>query len=241
MHERLKEIEQRYEELTHELSQPEVASNPARLRDLGKRHAELQGIVTAYRAWGDAVRHSEEARAMAKEEKDPEMAEFVATRRDEHHVAASALEHPGKDGSGEAQVGDEVQRDQAVDVLRREPLRAEGRRPFPARSHKRVPRHRPMQHPVIDDHRAGRGQNGQGHHGRHDSSGLRSEQGEGGFFPDLQDATHTVDPQAIDEQNVETQIEDRHDSGARKQGQGDHAVRAPDLPSNVSRRVPPTE
>ena len=101
--------------------------------------------------------------------------------------------------------------------------------------------HRKVDPGTGNDHRAGRGQNGQGHHGRHDSSSLRSEQGEGGFFPYLQDATHTVDPQAIDEQNVETQIEDRHDSGARKQGQGDHAVRAPDLPGNVGCSVPPTE
>src|SRR5260370_15358962 len=52
----------------------------------------------------------------------------------------------------------------AVDVLRREPLRAEGRRPFPARSHKRVPRHRPMQHPVINDHRHDFERSGDAHH-----------------------------------------------------------------------------
>ncbi len=92
MHERLKEIEQRYEELTRELSQPEVASDPARLRDLGKRHAELQGVVTAYRAWGDAVRHSDEARAMAKEEKDPEMAEFLRGEQTAAERRAAELE-----------------------------------------------------------------------------------------------------------------------------------------------------
>ncbi len=77
MRERLDEIEQRYEELTRELSRPEVASDPARLRDLGKKHAELEDVVFAYRKYREALRQAEEARSMAEEERDPEMAEFL--------------------------------------------------------------------------------------------------------------------------------------------------------------------
>ena len=84
MQQRLDEIEQRYEELTRELSQPEVASDPARLRDLGKRHSELEEIVTTYRRHQEAVRQAEEARLLAKEEKDPDMAAFL---RDEEATA----------------------------------------------------------------------------------------------------------------------------------------------------------
>src|SRR2546427_9281301 len=84
MQQRLDEIEQRYEELTRELSQPEVASHPARLRDLGKRHSELEEIVTTYRRHQEAVRQAEEARLLAKEEKDPDMAAFL---RDEEATA----------------------------------------------------------------------------------------------------------------------------------------------------------
>jgi peptide chain release factor 1 len=77
MQERLHEIERRYEELTRELSSPEVASNPGRLRQLGKQHAELHDIVVAHRAREEALRQAEEARLMAKQERDPEMAEYL--------------------------------------------------------------------------------------------------------------------------------------------------------------------
>jgi peptide chain release factor 1 len=76
MHERLEQIEARYDELTRELSSPEVASDPGRLRELGKRHAELHDIVTTYRKYREALGHAEEARLLAKEEKNPEMAAY---------------------------------------------------------------------------------------------------------------------------------------------------------------------
>jgi peptide chain release factor 1 len=76
MWERLDEIERRYEDLTRELASPEVASDPSRLRQLGRAHAELSDIVRTYRAYREALRQAEEARSLAKEEKDREMAEF---------------------------------------------------------------------------------------------------------------------------------------------------------------------
>jgi len=76
MQERLDDIERQYEELTRELSSPGVASDPARLRELGKQHAELSQIVTLRRARQHALSQAEEARLMAKEEREPEMAEY---------------------------------------------------------------------------------------------------------------------------------------------------------------------
>jgi peptide chain release factor 1 len=93
MRDRLDEIEARYDELTKELSQPDVASDPARLRDLGKRHAELQEIVSAYRTYRDALRQAADARAMARDEKDPEMAEFLRSEEAEADRRAGELEH----------------------------------------------------------------------------------------------------------------------------------------------------
>jgi peptide chain release factor 1 len=89
MSEQLDDIERRYEDLTRELSSPDVASDPDRLRDLGKRHAELHDVVSTYRAYRDALAQAEEARGMAKEERDPQMGEYLkseeaeATRRAE--------------------------------------------------------------------------------------------------------------------------------------------------------------
>jgi peptide chain release factor 1 len=93
MRERLDEIEARYEELTRELSSPEVASDRSRLRDLGRRHAELQEIVTAYRNFRDALRQAEEARLLAKEEKNPEMAAYFKDEEAAAERKAADLEH----------------------------------------------------------------------------------------------------------------------------------------------------
>jgi peptide chain release factor 1 len=92
MRERLDEIEARYEELTRELSSPEVASDPARLRDLGKQHAELQDIVTAYRGYREALRQAEEARILAKDEKNPEMAAYFREEETGAEGRAAELE-----------------------------------------------------------------------------------------------------------------------------------------------------
>jgi peptide chain release factor 1 len=86
MRERLDEIEVAYEKLTQELSSPEVASDHARLRNLGKRHRELEEIVTAYRAYKKALADTDEARALAREEKDPDTQAYF---RDEAERAAA--------------------------------------------------------------------------------------------------------------------------------------------------------
>jgi peptide chain release factor 1 len=92
MRERLEDLERRYEELTAELSRPDVASDPARLRDLGKKHADLQEIVSAYRSLREALRQAEEARSMAKEERDPEMTEFLRSEEAAAERRAATLE-----------------------------------------------------------------------------------------------------------------------------------------------------
>jgi peptide chain release factor 1 len=72
MRDRLEDIERAYEELNRELSSPDVASDPARLRELGKKHRELEEIVTTYRQYRKALADGEEARTLAREEKDAE-------------------------------------------------------------------------------------------------------------------------------------------------------------------------
>ncbi len=84
---RLEDVEARYDELTRQLSLPEVSSDLARLRDLSKQHAELHDIVTASRAYRDALKQVEEWRQMAKEEEDPALAEELraeAERAERH-------------------------------------------------------------------------------------------------------------------------------------------------------------
>jgi peptide chain release factor 1 len=92
MQQRLAEIERIYDELTSQLATPEVASNPARLRELGKRHSELYDIIATHRARQAALQHAEEARALAREERDPEMAAFLKNEESEAERRAAELE-----------------------------------------------------------------------------------------------------------------------------------------------------
>ncbi|HEX9717764.1 MAG TPA: peptide chain release factor 1 [Actinomycetota bacterium] len=85
---RLSEIESRYEKLSVEMASPEAAADPDRLRRLGKDLTELEEIVVPYREYTAALRQVEEARVMAGEEKDPEMAAFL---RDEAEAAEARV------------------------------------------------------------------------------------------------------------------------------------------------------
>ena len=88
---RLAEIEARFEDVSAQMSSPEVASDPDRLRALGRDFAELQEIVAPYREFREAARQSEEARAMAKEERDAEMAAYLRAEADDADRRASLL------------------------------------------------------------------------------------------------------------------------------------------------------
>src|SRR5688572_22581971 len=92
MRSRLQEIETRYDELSAELSKPEVASDPTQLRDLGKQHAELGEIVTVYRKWRQAATDAEEARALGRDEKDPESQAFYKEEAERAEASANDLE-----------------------------------------------------------------------------------------------------------------------------------------------------
>jgi len=75
---RLDEIEESYERVAAEMAAPDVASDPDRLRDLGRRFAELGAIVVPYREYRAARAQADEARELAAGESDPEMATFLS-------------------------------------------------------------------------------------------------------------------------------------------------------------------
>jgi peptide chain release factor 1 len=91
MDDRLREIEARYDELTRELSSPEGAQDPERLRRLGKQLSELGEIVLPYREYRTAQHQGEEARNLAKEEADPEMAAYFRDEAERAERRAAEL------------------------------------------------------------------------------------------------------------------------------------------------------
>jgi len=85
---RLREIEARFEQIQAEMASPEVAANPDRLRALGRDFAELQDVVAPYREYLTAKRQAEDARGLAKDETDPEMAAYL---REEAEAAEAKI------------------------------------------------------------------------------------------------------------------------------------------------------
>ncbi|MBI4260777.1 MAG: peptide chain release factor 1 [Actinobacteria bacterium] len=92
MDERLREIEARYDELAGEMSSPGVGADPERMRTLGKAFAELEQVVLPFRDYREAVRQAEEARAMAREEADPDMAAYFAEEAAKAEARAAELQ-----------------------------------------------------------------------------------------------------------------------------------------------------
>jgi peptide chain release factor 1 len=87
--EKLKQIESRYDEMTRELSSPEVLADSARYQKLAKQHAELNDIVAKYREWKDIERGLEGAKQLLVEADDPEMKQMA---HDEQHALEARRE-----------------------------------------------------------------------------------------------------------------------------------------------------
>jgi peptide chain release factor 1 len=74
---KLKQIESRYEELTRELSSPEVTSDSARFQKLAKTHAELGAMVEKYREWQKIEEGLAGTKQLLMEASDAEMKQLA--------------------------------------------------------------------------------------------------------------------------------------------------------------------
>ena len=77
MFDRLEDLVARLDELQSELSDPSVASNPERFKNLMKEQSELSPIVEKYQEYKGAKQTIEDSIAMLDEENDEEMRELV--------------------------------------------------------------------------------------------------------------------------------------------------------------------
>jgi peptide chain release factor 1 len=80
--EKLDNIESRYEELTQQLSSPEVHNDSARFQKLAKTHAEMAEMVAKYREWKEIQKGLQGAKQLLVETDDPEMKQMA---HDEEH------------------------------------------------------------------------------------------------------------------------------------------------------------
>ena len=77
MLDKLAQIETRYEELTNELSSPELLSTPSAYGKAAKQHRSLGEVVEKYRAWKTLKEELAGAREMAEQVGDEEMRELA--------------------------------------------------------------------------------------------------------------------------------------------------------------------
>lgn len=80
---KLDSIEERYSQLEDMLAQPENATDPKRLMELGRERAELTALVDAYREYKAVGKQIESTQELARDGSDPDMAEMAKQEMDE--------------------------------------------------------------------------------------------------------------------------------------------------------------
>ncbi|MBZ5697259.1 MAG: peptide chain release factor 1 [Acidobacteriia bacterium] len=76
-YEKLDQIENRYVEMTAQLSSPEAHADSGSYQKLARRHAELSEMVEKYREWKQIDKGLSEAKQMVLEAEDPEMKQLA--------------------------------------------------------------------------------------------------------------------------------------------------------------------
>jgi peptide chain release factor 1 len=89
---KLKQIETRYDEMTHELSSPEVHADSGRYQKLAKTHAELGEIVAKFREWKEIEKGIEGAKQLLAESTDPEMKQMAHDEERELETRREAVD-----------------------------------------------------------------------------------------------------------------------------------------------------
>lgn len=92
MLDKLDSIEERYEQLSVKMSDPEVISQQDMWRKLVKEHSDLEPIVTKYREYKEVVRQKNDVLAMIKETGDAELKELAQQELDELKEREDKLE-----------------------------------------------------------------------------------------------------------------------------------------------------
>ncbi len=91
----LAEVEKRYDELTHLMAQPEVATNPEQLTKYAREQMDLEPLVSTYRQYRTVERELAEAEALLDEESDEAMRrlarEEMETLKDRRQQLAEAI------------------------------------------------------------------------------------------------------------------------------------------------------
>ncbi len=90
---KLREIEERYEDLSQKLADPAVLQDPNTYQRHAKAHADLHPIVEKYRVYQRLIHEQEEATALLAETTDPEMGALAEAELKALRGRRDVLEH----------------------------------------------------------------------------------------------------------------------------------------------------
>ncbi|MBF2045833.1 MAG: peptide chain release factor 1 [Leptolyngbya sp. IPPAS B-1204] len=91
---KLRSVEQTFNELTRRLADPDVATDPTEFQRLAKARSSLEETVDTYETWKKAQQGLEEARQIAKDASaDPELKELASLEIEELEAQVETLEN----------------------------------------------------------------------------------------------------------------------------------------------------
>jgi len=91
MLDRLAQVENRFDEITAQMAQPEVASDYNKLAEYARERAELEPLVDRYRAYKDLSAQIEDAQALLEDD-DADMVELAQAELEELEPRSEALQ-----------------------------------------------------------------------------------------------------------------------------------------------------
>jgi peptide chain release factor 1 len=91
MDDRLREVERRYQDLSDQLADPSIHTDPKRLRDVSREHSQLAATVETAARLRKAETDLEGARTLLDESDDPEMAALARAEVDELEAEVERL------------------------------------------------------------------------------------------------------------------------------------------------------
>lgn len=92
MLEKLRSLEEKYNEITGFLSQPEIISDQARYQKYAKAHSDLGPVVDKYREYTAILQQIEDAKQMLQEDQEIDFKEMLVQEIEELHSKKSNLE-----------------------------------------------------------------------------------------------------------------------------------------------------
>lgn len=93
MLEKLQSLEDKYQELNEQLSQPEIISDQARYQKYAKAHSDLTEIVTAYREYKSVLQQLTDTREMLEQDQDEEFRQMLTEEMTSLQEQQESLEH----------------------------------------------------------------------------------------------------------------------------------------------------